>query len=78
VQGLDLRGQPFPDPSYGLLARLDEQLAVAVAADVEPKEVKASIEGRHARLVLVEGQASRRQPRGKPFLDLLRLFGADA
>ncbi len=44
VQGLDLRGQPFPDPSYGLLARLDEQLAVAVAADVEPEEVKASIE----------------------------------
>jgi hypothetical protein len=36
VQGLDLRGQPVPDPSHGLLARLDEQLAVAVAADVEP------------------------------------------
>jgi hypothetical protein len=42
-----------------------------IAADGNPQEVKALVEGDDARLVLVEGQAPGRQPRGEPRLDLL-------
>ena len=64
--------EPLPDPSDGRLARLDQQLAV-IPADVESQEVKAFFEGDDARLVLVEGKASGRQPVGEPCLDLERL-----
>ena len=73
AQGPQLGAQPFPDPSDGRFAGLDQQLA-AVAADVEPEEVKALIEGDDTRLVLVEGQAPRRQPPGQPRLDLERFL----
>ena len=68
----DLGAQPFPDPSHRRLGRFDQQLAV-VAADGNPQEVKALVEGDDARLVLVEGQAPGRQPYGEPRLDLLGL-----
>ena len=42
----------------------------AVAADVEPEEVKALAEVDDPRLVLVEGQAPGRQPLRQPRLDL--------
>ena len=41
AQGARLGREPFPDPLDGRLGRLDQQLAVGVAADVEPEEVKA-------------------------------------
>ena len=44
-----------------------------IAADGNPQEVKALVEGDDTRLVLVEGQAPGRQPCGKPRLDLLGL-----
>ena len=69
AQGPELRAEPFPDPSDGRLARLDQRLAV-VAADVEPEKVEALIEGDDTRLILVESQASRRQPRGEPCFGL--------
>ncbi|MDH6115617.1 hypothetical protein P3T34_007832 [Kitasatospora sp. MAP12-44] len=72
-----LGGEPVPYPLQGILARLDQQRAV-VAADVEPQEVEAIVEVRYARLVLVEGQAPGRQPRGEPRLDLLGLVTAVA
>jgi len=51
-----LGAQPFPDPSHRRLGRFDQQRAV-VAADGNPREVKALAEGDDARLVLVEGQS---------------------
>ena len=65
-------------PLHGCLARLDQQLAVAVAADAEPEEVKAVVEVDDARLVLVEGQAPGCEPLREAVLDLLRLLGAGA
>ena len=53
AQGPQFITEPFPDPSDGRLAWLDQRLP-AVAADVEPQEVEALIEGDDARLVLVE------------------------
>ena len=50
----------------------------AVAADVEPEEVKALAEVDDPRLVLVEGQAPGRQPLRQPRLDLLGLLLAVA
>jgi hypothetical protein len=48
------------------------ELLAAMAADVKPQEVAALVlEVDDARLVLVEGQAPGRQPRGYPRLDLL-------
>ena len=58
--------------------RLDQQLAVGVAADVEPEEVEALAEADDLRLVLVEGQAPGRQPLREPRLDLLGLLLAVA
>jgi hypothetical protein len=55
------------------LAGPDQRL-VAVAADVEPEEIEALIEADDARLVLVERQTPRRQPRGEPRLDLDRVL----
>ena len=50
-----------------------------VAADVEPEEIKAALfEVDDACLVLVEGQAPRCQPRGKPRLDFFRVLAAAA
>ena len=45
-----------------------------IAADVEPQEVEAFVEGDDARLVLVEGQTPGRQPAGQPRLDLFGLL----
>ena len=44
-----LGAQPFPDPSHRRLGRFDQQRAV-VAADGNPREVKALAEGDDARL----------------------------
>lgn len=50
-----------------------------VAADVKPEEIEAAVfEVDNARLILVEGQAPRRQPRDKPRLDLFRVLAAVA
>jgi hypothetical protein len=73
AQGPQLGAEPLPDPSDGRLARLDQRLT-AIAADVEPQEVKALIESDDTRLVLVEGQAPRRQPVGEPGFDLERFL----
>jgi hypothetical protein len=50
AQGPHLRGEPFPDPLHGRLTRLDQQLAVAIPADVEPEELEAVFEADDARL----------------------------
>ena len=73
AQGPQLGAQPFPDPSDGRLARLDQQLDT-VPADVESEEVEALAEGDDTRLVLVERQTPGRQPVGEPRLDLERLL----
>jgi len=77
AQGAQLVFEPCPDPSYRLLARLDQQLA-AVAADVESQEVKALVEADDARLVLVERQTPGRQPGGKLGLGLERVLSGVA
>src|SRR5205807_2103169 len=59
-------------PSDSRVARLDQQLAV-IPTDVESQKVEALIEADDTRLVLVESQASGRQPAGEPRLDLQRL-----
>jgi len=56
--GAQLVPEPFPDPSHGGLAGLD-QWRGAVPADVESQEVEALAEGDDARLVLIERQAPR-------------------
>ena len=76
MQGPHLAGQPFPESSDGLPAGFDQQLAVGVAADVEPQEVAALGEVDDSRLVLVEGQTPGCQPPGESRLDLLGLFTA--
>src|ERR1039458_4641184 len=72
AQGPHLGAQPFPDPSPGRLAWLDQQLA-AIPADVEPQEIKALFEGDDTRLVLVKDQTPGRPPAGEPCLNLKRL-----
>ena len=47
AQRAHLGCEPFPDPPDGRRARFDQQLAVGVAADVEPQEVEPL--GRGAR-----------------------------
>jgi len=78
AQGARLGREPFPEPPDGRLGRLDQQLAVVIAADVEPEEVKALTEVDDARLVLVEGQAPGRQPLREPRLDVFGLLLAVA
>jgi hypothetical protein len=56
------------------LGRLDQQLAVAVAADVPAEEIEPLGEVDDARLVLVQGQSPLGQPPGEPCLDLLGLL----
>ncbi|WP_367667107.1 hypothetical protein [Streptomyces sp. DG2A-72] len=73
MQGPHLGAQPVPDPSDGLTAGLDQQLAV-IAADGEAEKVAAFFEVDDARLVLVEDQSPWPQPLGKPGLDLFGLF----
>jgi len=72
-QGPQLGAQSLPDPSDGRLAGADQRRG-AVAADIEPEEVKALIEADDARLVLVERQTPGRQPCGEPRLDLERVL----
>ena len=76
-QGLELAAEPFPDPSERRLARLDQQLPV-VAADVEPQEVEPVVSVDDACLVLVERQASGRQPCSQSRFDLFGLFATVA
>jgi hypothetical protein len=78
AQGAHLGREPFPDPPDGRRGRLDQQLAVGVAAHVEAEEIEAVIEADHFRLVLVEGQAPGRQPLREPRLDLSGLLLAVA
>ena len=70
AQGAHLGREPFPDPPDGRRGRLDQQLAVRVAAHIEAEEIKTLIEADDLRLVLVEGQSPRRQPLRQPRLDL--------
>jgi hypothetical protein len=65
--------QPPSDPRDGRRAGLDEQLAVGVAADVEPEEVEPATCVRDRCLVLMEGESSGCQPLGQPCLDLFGL-----
>ena len=78
AQGAQFGREPFPDPPDGRLGWLDQQLAVGIAADVEPEEVQALAEVDDLRLILVEGQAPGRQPLREPRLDLFGLLLAVA
>src|SRR5690349_25019499 len=41
AQGAHLGCEPFPEPPDGCRTRFDQQLAVPVAADVDPQEIEA-------------------------------------
>jgi hypothetical protein len=69
-----LPGELALDPSDGGLAGFDQQLAVSVAADVEPQEVVAGLQRHDLGLLVVEGQPPGRQPPGQPCFDLLGLL----
>jgi hypothetical protein len=71
AQSAHLGREPFPESLDCGGARLDQQLAVAVAADVEPQEIEPLGEVHDLGLVLVEGETSGRQPLGEPCLDPL-------
>ena len=62
TQSSHLGGEPFPEPLDRLATWFDQQLAVAVAADVEPEEVEPFSRLHDPRLVLVEGQTPWSQP----------------
>jgi hypothetical protein len=68
------RASRFAEFLDGRLARLDQQLAVAVAPQVETQEVEPLGEVHDPGLGLVEHKAPRCQPRGQPRLDLLGLL----
>jgi hypothetical protein len=64
----------LPVPPDGRLGRLDQQLAVGVAADAPAEEVETLSEADDARLVLVQRQPPLGQPPSEPRLDLLGLL----
>src|SRR5712671_4217594 len=72
-EGAHLGGGPFPDPPNCLGAGHDEQLAVWVAADVEPQEIEPGCQVDDLCLVLVEGKTPGCQPLSQPGLDLFGL-----
>jgi hypothetical protein len=73
AQGAELDGEAVPDSFDGGFAGFDDQLAV-VTAGGEPEEVEPVVEVDDARLVLVEGQSSGRQPCGEPRFDVFGLL----
>src|SRR6266487_348268 len=73
AQGARLGREPFPESLDGRSTRLDQQLAVSVAANVDPQEVEPLGEVHDLRLVLVEGKTTGGQPLGELGLDLLGL-----
>ncbi len=77
-QSPHLGGEPFPEPSHGLFARFDQQLPVAIPANVKPQKVEAVFEADDTRLVLVDLQPSRCQPGRQLSLDLFGLLTAFA
>src|SRR6266511_4266682 len=66
--------EPFPESLDGRRARFDQQLAIAIAADVEPQEVEPLGEGHDPCLVLVEDKPTGCQPLGELGLDLFGLL----
>src|SRR3954470_19059743 len=72
-QGAHLGSEPFPDPSDRLGAGHDEQLAVGIAADVEPQEIKTRRHMDDSGLILIEGKPPGRQPFSQPSPDLFGL-----
>ena len=62
------------DPFHGGRAGFDQQLAVAVAADIEAQEIVPGLQRHDAGLVEVEGQAPGCQPRRQLGLDMLCLL----
>jgi hypothetical protein len=72
VERAEFLRKPFTEPLDGLCARLDEQLAVGVAAEVECEEIEPVAQVHDPGLGLVEGQPSRLQPPGQPRLYLAR------
>src|SRR4051812_23422174 len=74
AQCAHLVSEPFAESLDGRTARCDQQLAVAVAAKVNPRKSNPLGEVHDPRLVLVEGKTPRDQPRGKQRLDLLGLL----
>ena len=62
--------EPLPVPPDGRLGRLDQQLAVTIAADVPAEEVETLSEADDPRLVLVQRQPPLGQPPGELRLDL--------
>jgi hypothetical protein len=66
--------EPAAEPPDGRAARLDQQLAVAVAADVDPEEVEPLSEVHDLGLVFVEDKTPGRQPGGELCLDLFGLL----
>jgi hypothetical protein len=63
----------MPDSFDGGLAGFHQELAVASAGG-EPEEIEPLVEVDDSRLVLVEGQAPRCQPRGEPRFDVFGLL----
>jgi len=76
TQGPQLGGEPPPDPPDGLLAGLDQQLVVGIAADVEPQEIEPLGQVDDLGLGLVEAKTPGRQPPGELRLNLLCLATA--
>ena len=60
AQGAQFGREPFPEPPDGRLGRLDQQLAIGVAADVEPEEIKAPAGVDDERLVAIVVARARR------------------
>jgi len=59
---------------HGRFARLNQQLSIAITADMKPQKIEAVFEADNARLVLVDPQSPGCQPYGQSLLDLLGLF----
>src|SRR2546423_562820 len=73
VEGFDLGGEPVPEPLHGRFARFYQKLSALVSHGIS-EEVETISQVDDARLVLVEGQPSGREPGGELCLDLFSLL----